>query len=145
MKTLVCTCAALALMTGAAAAGGKMMKEQELIDLESTWSKATVQKDMATVASIVADDRMGQNESGKPEDKAHYLDELKSGKMASSSMTNHDVHVRLMHGMGIVQGMDDEKSTLKGKDSSGTYTWMDVFEMRDGKWQAVASQVTKVK
>ena len=144
MRTLVSACAVLVLMTGAAAAG-KMMKEQELIDLESTWSKAMVQKDTATIASIVADDWMGQNESGKPEDKEHYLDELKSGKMASSSMTNHDVHVRLMHGMGIVQGMDDEKSTLKGKDSSGAYSWMDVFEMRDGKWQAVASQVTKVK
>jgi len=65
--------------------------------------------------------------------------------MTAASMTNHDVHVRLMHGIGIVQGMDDEKSTFKGKDTSGTYTWMDVFEMRDGKWQAVASQVTKVK
>jgi hypothetical protein len=41
--------------------------------------------------------------------------------------------------------MDDEKSTAKGKDTSGTYTWMDVFEKRDGKWQAVASQITKVK
>ena len=144
MKTLICSCAVLALMTSAASAG-KMMKEQELIDLESTWSKAVTQKDTATIASIVADDWMGQNDSGKPEDKTHYLDELKSGKMTAASMTNHDVHARVMRGMGIVQGMDDEKSAFKGKNTSGTYTWMDVFENRDGKWQAVASQVTKVK
>jgi ketosteroid isomerase-like protein len=144
MKTLVSACAVLMLMTGAAAAG-KMMKEQELIDLESAWSKAMVQKDTATVASIVADDWMGQNDSGKMADKARLIDEIKSGKTSATSMMNHDVRVRMMRGMAIVQGMDDEKSTAKGKDTSGTYTWMDVFEKRDGKWQAVASQITKVK
>jgi hypothetical protein len=135
----------LATGVGSAAAAGKMMKEQELMDLENAWSKAVVQKDVATVSSIVADDWMGQNDSGKVEDKMHLLADMKSGKMSATSMTNRDMHARLMHGMGIVQGADDEKSTFKGKDSSGAYTWMDVFENRDGKWQVVASQITKVK
>jgi ketosteroid isomerase-like protein len=145
MKILVCACTALMLSASAAGAAGKMMKEQELMDLETAWSKAIVQHDVATVSSIVADDWMGQNDSGKVEDKMHLLDEMKSGKMSATSMTNHDVHVRIVRDMGIVQGMDDEKSMAKGKDTSGAYTWMDVFEMRDGRWQAIASQVSKVK
>ena len=147
MKILACACAALILTAGAAGAAGrmKMMKEQELIDLENAWSKAMVQHDMATISSIVADDWMGQNESGKTEDKTQFLNELKSGKMSATSMVNRDVHARVVRGIGIVQGSDDEKSMMKGKDTSGAYTWMDVFEMRDGKWQAIASQVTKVK
>lgn len=145
MKTLICTCAIVLLTAGSAAAGEKMMKEQDLVDIEAAWSKANVQKDVAAVSAILADDWIGQNDSGKQMDKTHFLDELKSGKMSASSMMNHDVHARVMHGMGVVQGMDDEKSTYQGKNTSGTYTWMDVFEMRDGKWQAVASQVTKVK
>ena len=145
MKTLISTCAIVLLMAGSAAAGEKMMKEQDLIDLEMAWSKATVQKDVAAVSAVLADDWVGQNDSGKPMDKTRFLAELQSGKMSATSMMNHDVHARVMHGMGIVQGMDDEKSSYKGKDTSGTYSWTDVFEMRDGKWQAVASQVTKVK
>jgi hypothetical protein len=145
MKTLISVCAIVLLTAGSAAAGEKMMKEQDLIDLESAWSKATVQKDVTAVGAVLADDWIGQNDSGKPIDKLHFLDEIKSGKMSATSMANHDVHVRIMHGLGIVQGMDDEKSSFKGKDTSGTYSWMDVFAMRDGKWQAVASQVTKVK
>jgi len=145
MKILVCACAALILSAGAASAEGKMMKEQDLIDLESAWSKAMMQKDVAAVSAIVADDWMGQNDTGKAEEKAMFLNELRSGKMSFASMTNHDVHVRMEHGLGIVQGMDDERSSFKGKDTSGTYTWMDVFAMRDGRWQAIASQVTKVK
>jgi predicted HNH restriction endonuclease len=144
MKILVCACAAL-MLSASAAGAGKMMKEQELIELENAWSKAVVQHDVATVSSIVADDWMGQNDSGKVEDKVHLLDEMKSGKMSATSMANRDMHARIMRGVGIVQGSDDEKSMSKGKDSSGSYTWMDVFEMRDGRWQAIASQITKVK
>jgi hypothetical protein len=59
-------------------------------------------------------------------------------------MSNHDVNVRVMRNVAIVQGMDDEKSSYKGKDGSGTYSWTDVFEKRGGKWVAIASQVTKV-
>jgi ketosteroid isomerase-like protein len=145
MKIIVSACAAMLLMTGAATAANMAKREQQLIDLESAWAKAMVQKDAATVASFVADDWMGQNDSGKVEDKTHLIDALKSGKMSATSMTNRDVHVRIMRGMAIVQGAEDEKSSFKGKDTSGAYTWIDVFVKRDGKWQAIASQYTKVK
>lgn len=145
MKIIVCACAALILGATGAAAAGKMMKEQELMDLENAWSKAMAQHDVASVSSIIADDWMGQNDSGKTEDKMHFLDELKSGKMSITRMVNRDMHARIFRGVGIVQGSDDEKSSYKSKDTSGAYTWMDVFMMRDGHWQAVASQVTKVK
>ena len=145
MKTLVCACAALLLAAGAAGAQGrmKMMKEQELMDVENAWSKAIVQHDMATISSIVADDWMGQNDTGKVADKSRFMDEMKAGK--TLSMVNRDMHVRIEHGLGIVQGSDDEKSMSRGRDTSGAYTWTDVFAMRDGRWQVIASQVTKVK
>ena len=145
MKLLVAICALALLATGSAMAAGKAMKEQELIDLETTWSKAIVAKDTATIASIVADDWTGQNDSGKPESKADFLADVKSGALSVTSMHNHDVSARIVRGVGIVQGADDEKSAYKGKDTSGSYTWMDVFVNREGTWQAIASQVTKVK
>jgi hypothetical protein len=45
----------------------------------------------------------------------------------------------------VVQGSDDEKSTHNGKDTSGTYTWTDVFQKRGGRWMVIASQDTPVK
>ena len=47
--------------------------------------------------------------------------------------------------IGVVQGSDTEKSSYKGKDTSGKYVWMDVFQKKNGKWQAVRSQVAKVQ
>lgn len=118
--------------------------QQQLVDIEAAWSKAMMQKDTTAIAGIVGDDWMGQNDSGKTEDKTSFLNDVKSGTIAVTSMSNHDVNVRVMRNVAIVQGMDDEKSSYKGKDGSGTYSWMDVFEKRGGKWVAIASQVTKV-
>jgi len=143
MKTLVSACAAMLLMTGAAVAADMSVTQQKLVDMEAAWSKAMVEKDTAAISSIVADDWTGQNPGGKTEDKAAMIADVKSGDAAATEMTNHDVRVREMGKIAVVQGADDEKSSYKGKDTSGAYTWMDVFEKRGGKWMAIASQVTK--
>ena len=44
-----------------------------------------------------------------------------------------------------MQGADTETSSDGGKDTSGVYTWTDVYQKRGGKWMVVASQVTPVK
>jgi hypothetical protein len=53
--------------------------------------------------------------------------------------------VKVLGNVAVVQGGDTEKSTIGGKDTSGQWVWMDVFEKRDGKWLAVRSQSAKVK
>lgn len=143
MKTLVSICTAMLLMTGSAIAADVSATQQKLVDMEAAWSKAMVAKDTAAVSAIVADDWSGQNPGGKMQNKAGLLADIKSGTSAATSMTNHDVSARVMGSMAVVQGADDEKSSYNGKDTSGAYTWMDVFEKRGGKWVAIASQVTK--
>lgn len=66
---------------------------------------------------------------------------LAEGTDKNSAMTNHDVHVRLVGAdLAIVQGQDTETSTHKGKSASGAYSWTDIFQKRDGRWVAIASQ-----
>jgi ketosteroid isomerase-like protein len=117
----------------------------ELIKLEADWSKASVAKDAATITRIIAPDWVGQGQDGTPNTRDKVLADMKSGKDVATSMTNHDVKVRIIGDIAIVQGADDEKSTHEGKDSSGTYTWTDVFQRRGGHWVAIASQSTPIK
>ncbi|MGH6875956.1 MAG: nuclear transport factor 2 family protein [Rhizomicrobium sp.] len=144
MKALIIACAAAVAMAGSAAAADMSATQQKLIDIEAAWSKAVVANDTAALSRIVADDWTAQNDSGKITDRAQMIADVKSGKSTASSMTNRDEHVRVMGDIAIVQGADDEKSMDHGKDTSGAYTWMDVFEKRDGKWVAIASQNSKV-
>jgi ketosteroid isomerase-like protein len=144
MRIFMMAGAAILALAIPAAAADLSPAQQQLVDLEAAWSKAMTQKDIPALTAIVAEDWTGQNDSGKTETRSGYLAGIKSGEMATASMSNHDLNVRLFHNIALVQGMDDEKSSFKGKDSSGTYTWMDVFEKRGGKWVAIASQVTRV-
>ena len=46
--------------------------------------------------------------------------------------------------MAIVLGLETEKSKIHGKDMSGQYRFTDVFVKRDGRWQAIASPLSRV-
>jgi ketosteroid isomerase-like protein len=53
--------------------------------------------------------------------------------------------VRVFGDTVIVHGLETEKSTYKGADSSGQYRFTDVFIKRDGVWVAVAEHGSKVR
>ena len=55
-----------------------------------------------------------------------------------------DLKVRVYGDTAIVFGLETEKSTIHGKDMSGQHRFTDVFVKRDGRWQAVASHLSRV-
>jgi ketosteroid isomerase-like protein len=135
--------AAAFLLSAASSFAATVTPDQKaLIDLETAWSKATVDGDARFVAGIMADDWVGQDDSGKPSTKALALADMKKAKF--TSMANHDVQVRIMGDVAIVQGADTQKGVDDGHDASGEYTWTDIWMKRDGKWVVVASQDSKV-
>jgi len=150
MKTALALLLVLPLASTALAAGKPAAKpsnsEQELINMESDWAKASVARDAAALSRIVASDWHGQNHQGKYYDRAAMIHEIVAGDEKLSSMTNHDLHVRFLGAdHAIVQGMDDESGVTKGKTVHEVYSWTDVYEKRNGHWVAIASQNTKVK
>ena len=119
---------------------------QDLISMEDSWAKAAVAGDAAALSRIVAPDWKGQNEKGKVMDRAALIKETTAGEEKLTSMVNHDLHVTFLGpDHAIVQGMDDETGVKAGKPVKETYSWTDIYEKRDGKWVAVASQNTPVK
>ena len=137
---MACTFAATTLATASFAA----TPSDELVAREANWSKAMVAKDVIALKDIIAPDWISQNQTGKQMTRAEFLASIASGEDKTSSMTNHDVHVRIVGDLAIVQGMNTEESTHKGASTSGVYSWTDVFQKRSGKWVAVASQNTPV-
>ena len=143
--SMMISVAVTAVLLGGFAAKAATPAEQELVNLEAQWSKAGVDHDQAAVGRIVAADWAGQDKTGKVSHRADIIADMKSGKASATSVTNRDVHVRIMGDVAVVQGADDEKSKYDGVDTSGAYTWTDVFQKRAGHWVVVASQVTPVK
>ena len=116
-----------------------------LLQIERDWTQAGLKKDAAALDKILGDDWVGTDFEGKQFTKAQVVADLKSGASVSQTVDLADMKARVMGNTAIVTGSDVEKSSYKGKDTSGKYVWTDVFMMRGGRGQAVASQSTKVK
>ncbi len=118
--------------------------EQTLMQMERDWNQATLTKDYKTLNRIMAEDWVGIDFKGVTTTKAESIAELKAGESRNESVELGDMTVRVYGNSAVVIGSDTEKSRYQGKDSSGKYAWMDVFVKRNGRWQAVASEATKI-
>jgi ketosteroid isomerase-like protein len=145
MNRLVSILAASLLFTYTATAQNIPATEKKIADFEAALGQAMIHKDVGTLSSLVADDWTIQNDSGAMGTKAGFISDVKSGALVVTSFKLHDVHVRVLGNVAFVQGFDDEESSYKGKESSGTYNWLDVWENRGGRWVSVATQLTRVE
>jgi ketosteroid isomerase-like protein len=133
------------LTSVAAAAVDTPTVETTINNAEAALGEAMIHKDLATLDRLVGEDWTIQSDSGTLGTKAGFLSDVRSGALVVSSFKLHDVHVRVLGNVAFVQGFDDEVSSYKGKDNSGTYNWLDVWEKRDGRWVSVATQLTRVE
>jgi uncharacterized protein (TIGR02246 family) len=118
---------------------------QAVKQLEHDWLDAEKAGDADKLGQILADDWASIGPDGIKGTKQSFLADVKSGATKVDSFEIGPMDVKVFGSVAVVQGSDTEKSTTKGKDSSGKYVWMDVFVKRDGKWQAVRSQTAMVK
>lgn len=139
----VCTCAGLAPARPQAASASSV--SQTLKQLEHDWANAAIAGDADTMGAILADDWVRIAPDGKMETKKDALANMKSGASKLISAESGPMEVWVMGKVAVVQGTDTEKSMADGKDTSGTYAWMDVLENVGGKWMVVRSAATMVK
>jgi ketosteroid isomerase-like protein len=140
---VVCTC--FVPVYGQATKSSASGTAEAVKQLERDWSDAQKAGNVDKLGQILADDWAGLGSDGAKSTKKTYLDAIKSGTSKLESFEFGPLDVKVFGTVAIVQGSDTEKSSLKGKDTSGKWVWMDVFMNRDGKWQAVRSQSAMVK
>jgi ketosteroid isomerase-like protein len=146
---LLCACAGLVFaqtqMSPAATPAKGPGVAQGVKQLEHDWLDAMKAGDIDKLSSIMADDWVGIGFGDGKATKQSYLADVKSGTSKMESFEIGPMDVKVLGNVAVVQGSDTEKSSYKGKDTSGKWIWMDVFVKRDGKWVAVRSQDGMVK
>ena len=118
--------------------------EQELVRLENTWNDAFVKHDWAFIDHILADDHLMTDFEGTIIAKAEFLRRLKTGEETYTSVVGENIKARVYGDAAVVMGLNTEKSQYKGKDTSGKYQWTDTWVKKAGRWQCVASHVSKI-
>jgi ketosteroid isomerase-like protein len=109
--------------------------------LENEWNNATFKKDAKALDLLYAKEYTYTDPTGKVYDKQQDISEVTSGNYKPKALSVlSDIKVNSYGNVAVVKGLNVSKATLNGKDISGTYRFVDVFVMRDGRWQCVSTQ-----
>jgi uncharacterized protein (TIGR02246 family) len=139
----------LAQGTAVSAAAGAQKTdaaEQEIRTLEAKLNDAIVRADLAFFDRVFAEDFTHTNHTGAFRTKAQWMANHKPGaKSPYDSFDTEDLAVRVYGDTAVVTG----RSVPKGRDATGQaitgkFRFTRVWVRRDGRWQAVAFQGTRI-
>jgi ketosteroid isomerase-like protein len=114
----------------------------DFAQIEQHLARAWVESDRATIDRIIASDWTTIAISGRLLTRAEVMaDFFRTGKSPIAAMTIDDVRVRLLGDVAVVTGRTTARAI--GSEADVVLRFTDVFALRDGRWQIVASQGTR--
>jgi len=132
---------AVSLVSAAFGAGA----DAELKAIEQQWIDAYMKSDPAFIKNLEADDYAIIESDGTVTTKAQDVKATTDKTFVLKSATMSDFKCRMIgDNCAVVTCSLKMSGTDEGKDFSGDFRGTDVFEKKNGKWMAVASQLTKV-
>jgi ketosteroid isomerase-like protein len=114
---------------------------QKLKQLNATWIASFVTRDTAVMAGIYANDMELVSPDGRIFHKTDLLKNLLSTEVQFSSSRVDSVSVRLLGNIGLVNATATSIGKTKTGEAAYKTCYLDVYEKRNGRWYAVASQV----
>jgi uncharacterized protein (TIGR02246 family) len=115
--------------------------EQEIRSVEDKRREALLRGDTTTLDQIFADDYTVVNQFGQVRTKAQMMSELKSGTLKYESIVEEDVSTRVYGDAAVLSGRLTSKH--EGRESTQA-RFTRVYVKRQGRWQAVAFQTTRI-
>lgn len=119
--------------------------EELLKGLDRACVDAMVQMNIDALAKIEADDFTFVSPDGSIMTKEEDLAVLRSGDIKYESVGLEGQSVRMYGDTGIVTGQANVKGRYRTFDISGAYRYTVIFARRAQRWQAVASQMTRIQ
>lgn len=125
--------------------------EAELIKLEREWADSPKTKNGEVVRRILADNATIVYPDGSTATKADEVRTIESGAITADSfemldpkVTVIDADSAFLTGRSVIKNGKYAVPNQKPINISGEYRFLNVYLKRDGKWQVVASQATKI-
>ncbi|MBI3796427.1 MAG: nuclear transport factor 2 family protein [Deltaproteobacteria bacterium] len=134
---------ALILMLAALPTFAQQQAEEEALrKLEHEWWEAYKQRDTQTLDRIMAEDFIFTDEEGQVYDKSHFI--ALARQQVVTAYTLGDLRIRVYGDAAVVTCPSSWRYNIEGKEVSWEFRSTDVFVKRQGQWQAVAAQDTRL-
>ena len=108
------------------------------------WDKAIVRKDRAAIDANMADDFRSIDGTGTVETKPVFVDGLMDAKLTIDPYAVEDFDVRLFGDVALLSGRTKMTGRFDGKPFTSHYRYIDVYAKRNGRWQIVSVQITRL-
>ena len=147
-RRLVLVCGVLAALsaTGAPAAQGQpgATDEQTLVELERSWNEAFYAKDIEFLDSVLAGEFVATYDDGSQGDRNRELELSASFNQRVISATQEDFTVRVYGDAAVVWFTLRLVGLRQGQRAEVAFRYTDVWVRRDGRWQCVSTQSTRI-
>lgn len=115
-----------------------------LIKLEKDWDFAYHHKDVKFIENVLAKEFVATYAEGQRADRAKELQLAAEFNQQIDSSVLDEFTVKIYGDTAVVWFTQKLTGPSKGQPLTLTFRYIDVFVMRDGRWQCVASQSTRV-
>ena len=117
---------------------------QAVIDLDRKRMLAMALKDVATLESLLADDLIYTHSSARLDTKRSLIEGMTSGKTVYTAVEPWDVKAQDLGDTVVLTGIAQIKVTVAGTPNAFGVRFTDVYARRDGRWQMVTWQSTRL-
>ena len=121
-----------------------MSSEASLLEAAQALAEAERQGDVPALEELIAADYAGHDPFGRPQDRHGVMRAYADGHVRLTALRQRDLRARVIGEAGVVTGV----SALEGRQAEESFAFtlrfLDVYVWRDGRWQLVASQDTRL-
>jgi ketosteroid isomerase-like protein len=119
--------------------------QDTLIQMERDWDAAIERRDAKLIATFLADEFIATYSDGKRADKAGELKLATEFNQQTDSRVLDDFIVKVYGNTAVVWFTQTLTGPSQGKPLTIVYKYIDVWVLRDGRWQCVGSQSTRAQ
>jgi ketosteroid isomerase-like protein len=142
---LVVVLVAFSATTASGAQRGPVQSDQDiLISLERGWNDAFYKRDVKFIENLLADEFIATYDDGARGDKKKELALAAGFNQQVESAIQDDFIVKVYRDTAVVWFTLNIVGIKQGQRSPLTLQYTDVWVFRDGRWQCVSSQSTRV-
>jgi ketosteroid isomerase-like protein len=120
----------------------ELSTEAAVLQVAERLAEAERTGDVAALEQILASDYQGYDPAGRPQDRAAVLRGYGVGRVRMGGLIQSELKARVLGDAAVVAGIN----ALQGHDGPEHFhfrlRFLDVYALRDGRWQLVASQDT---
>ena len=120
--------------------------EQQLKELLRQWDEAYARRDPEALGHLLANDFVFTGANGQVINRSVYLSaNIKSPDISiETPIHSEDVEVRVYGNAAVVTSVAAQRGQHFNRDPTVRFRYTDLWVKRDERWQAVASQSTRV-